>query len=129
MAAALSLSLFLQIDCGKYCIRIPFRRSSRAVRTSCQLNLSRHSFLIMMFPEIGSSTLLDKVIVALSNLKSAILSVVASLCISSGYLSSLAVGSYSDSGNLSLQVGMPCVFYSQQSSPKLDAPFAIKFPE
>nr|GEU38079.1 DNA-directed DNA polymerase [Tanacetum cinerariifolium] len=34
MAAALSLSLFLQIDCGKYYIRIPFRRSSRAVRTS-----------------------------------------------------------------------------------------------
>nr|GEU53412.1 hypothetical protein [Tanacetum cinerariifolium] len=34
MAAALSLSLFLQIDCGKYCIRIPLRRSSRAVRTS-----------------------------------------------------------------------------------------------
>nr|GEX47862.1 zinc finger, CCHC-type, retrotransposon Gag domain protein [Tanacetum cinerariifolium] len=34
MAAALSLSLFLQIDCGKYCIRIHFRRSSRAVRTS-----------------------------------------------------------------------------------------------
>nr|GFA18574.1 hypothetical protein [Tanacetum cinerariifolium] len=34
MVAALSLSLFLQIDCGKYCIRIPFRRSSRAVRTS-----------------------------------------------------------------------------------------------
>nr|GEV23942.1 hypothetical protein [Tanacetum cinerariifolium] len=29
----------------------------------------------------------------------------------------------------SLAVGMPCAFYSQQSSPKLDAPAAIKFPE
>nr|GEZ82158.1 putative reverse transcriptase domain-containing protein [Tanacetum cinerariifolium] len=28
-----------------------------------------------------------------------------------------------------LHVGMPCAFYSQQSSPKLDAPSAIKFPE
>nr|GFA09515.1 hypothetical protein [Tanacetum cinerariifolium] len=34
MAAALSLSPFLQIVCGKYCILIPFRRSSRALRTS-----------------------------------------------------------------------------------------------
>nr|GEW61710.1 hypothetical protein [Tanacetum cinerariifolium] len=34
MVVALSLSLFLQIECGKYCIQIPFRRSSRAVRTS-----------------------------------------------------------------------------------------------
>nr|GFB02826.1 putative ribonuclease H-like domain-containing protein [Tanacetum cinerariifolium] len=34
MAAALSLSLFLQIVCGRYRIQIPFRRSSRAVRTS-----------------------------------------------------------------------------------------------
>nr|GEX18533.1 hypothetical protein [Tanacetum cinerariifolium] len=32
-------------------------------------------------------------------------------------------------GNSSLPVGMPCAFYSQQSSPKLDAPTAIKFPE
>nr|GFB21007.1 hypothetical protein [Tanacetum cinerariifolium] len=39
MAAALSLSLFLQIYCGKYCIRIPFRQSSRAVRTSVELLL------------------------------------------------------------------------------------------
>nr|GEX76665.1 retrovirus-related Pol polyprotein from transposon TNT 1-94 [Tanacetum cinerariifolium] len=34
MAAALSLSPFLQIVCGKYCILIPFRRSSRALRMS-----------------------------------------------------------------------------------------------
>nr|GEY56805.1 uncharacterized mitochondrial protein AtMg00810-like [Tanacetum cinerariifolium] len=34
MVAALSLSPFLQIVCGKYCILIPFRRSSRALRTS-----------------------------------------------------------------------------------------------
>nr|GEV37718.1 retrovirus-related Pol polyprotein from transposon TNT 1-94 [Tanacetum cinerariifolium] len=39
MAAALSLSLFLQIDYGKYCIRISFRRSSRVVRTSVKLLL------------------------------------------------------------------------------------------
>nr|GEY25731.1 retrovirus-related Pol polyprotein from transposon TNT 1-94 [Tanacetum cinerariifolium] len=56
-------------------------------------------------------------------------SAVASLCISSGNLFSLAVGSCSGSGNSSLLVGMPCAFYSQQSSPKLDAPTAIKFPE
>nr|GEY32755.1 putative ribonuclease H-like domain-containing protein [Tanacetum cinerariifolium] len=37
-------------------------------------------------------------------------SAVASLCISSGNLSSLAVGSCSGSG---MQVGMPCAFYSQ----------------
>nr|GFA89991.1 putative ribonuclease H-like domain-containing protein [Tanacetum cinerariifolium] len=43
---------------------------------------------------------------------SAILSVVASLCINSGYFSSLAVGSCSGSGNSSLPVGMPCAFYS-----------------
>nr|GEV35004.1 hypothetical protein [Tanacetum cinerariifolium] len=54
---------------------------------------------------------------------------VASLCISSGNLSSLAVGSCSGSRNSSLPVGTPCVFYSQQSFPKLDAPTAIKFPE
>nr|GEV71526.1 hypothetical protein [Tanacetum cinerariifolium] len=54
---------------------------------------------------------------------------VASLCISSGNLSSLAVESCSGSGNTSLPVGMPCAFYSQKSSPKLDAPTAIKFPE
>nr|GFB71594.1 hypothetical protein [Tanacetum cinerariifolium] len=40
-------------------------------------------------------------------------SAVASLCISSGNLSSLAVGSYSGSGNSSLPVEMPCAFYSQ----------------
>nr|GEY39391.1 hypothetical protein [Tanacetum cinerariifolium] len=56
-------------------------------------------------------------------------SAVASLCISSGNLSSLAVGSCSGSGKSSLAVGMPCAFYSQQSSPKLDAPAAIKFLE
>nr|GEV35427.1 retrovirus-related Pol polyprotein from transposon TNT 1-94 [Tanacetum cinerariifolium] len=39
MAAAVSLSLFLQIDCGRYCIRIPLRRSPRAVRTSVELLL------------------------------------------------------------------------------------------
>nr|GEY84825.1 reverse transcriptase domain-containing protein [Tanacetum cinerariifolium] len=38
---------------------------------------------------------------------------VASLCISSGNLSSLAVGSCSGSGNSSLPVGMPCAFYTQ----------------
>nr|GFA14122.1 hypothetical protein [Tanacetum cinerariifolium] len=54
---------------------------------------------------------------------------VASLCTSSGNLSSLAVGSYFGSGNSSLLVGMLCAFYSQQSSPKLDASAAIKFPE
>nr|GEV86883.1 zinc finger, CCHC-type [Tanacetum cinerariifolium] len=30
-------------------------------------------------------------------------------------------------GTLNLAVGMPCAFYSQQSSPKLDAPSAFKF--
>nr|GFC46181.1 hypothetical protein [Tanacetum cinerariifolium] len=30
-------------------------------------------------------------------------------------------------GTLNLVVGMPCAFYSQQSSPKLDAPSAFKF--
>nr|GEX40504.1 putative nucleotidyltransferase, ribonuclease H [Tanacetum cinerariifolium] len=39
------------------------------------------------------------------------------------------VGTSSGSGNSSLTVGMPYAFYSQQSSPKLDAPSAIKFPE
>nr|GEW13181.1 hypothetical protein [Tanacetum cinerariifolium]GEX36945.1 hypothetical protein [Tanacetum cinerariifolium] len=71
-------------------------------------------------PLIGSTALNIKVIVTLT---------VASLCISSGNLSSLAVGSFPGSGNSSLPVGMPCAFYSQQSSPKLDAPTAIKFPE
>nr|GEW54877.1 hypothetical protein [Tanacetum cinerariifolium] len=42
---------------------------------------------------------------------------------------SLAVGTYTASGNSNLAVGMPCAFYSQQSSPKLDAPSALKFPE
>nr|GEZ39159.1 hypothetical protein [Tanacetum cinerariifolium] len=46
-----------------------------------------------------------------------------------GELSSLAGGTSSGSGNSSLAVGMPCVFYSQQSSHKLNAPSAIKFPE
>nr|GEV30135.1 retrovirus-related Pol polyprotein from transposon TNT 1-94 [Tanacetum cinerariifolium] len=40
---------------------------------------------------------------------------------------SLAVGTYTASGNFLLAVGMPCAFYFQQSSPKLDAPFALKF--
>nr|GEX22114.1 reverse transcriptase domain-containing protein [Tanacetum cinerariifolium] len=40
---------------------------------------------------------------------------------------SLAVGTYTASGNSLLAVGMPCAFYSQQSSPKLDAPSALKF--
>nr|GEV56936.1 hypothetical protein [Tanacetum cinerariifolium] len=40
---------------------------------------------------------------------------------------SLAVGTYTASGNSHLAVGMPCAFYSQQSSPKLDAPSALKF--
>nr|GEZ59211.1 hypothetical protein [Tanacetum cinerariifolium] len=39
----------------------------------------------------------------------------------------LAVGTYTASGNSLLVVGMPCAFYSQQSSPKLDAPSALKF--
>nr|GEY44242.1 hypothetical protein [Tanacetum cinerariifolium] len=56
-------------------------------------------------------------------------SAVASLCISSGNLSSLAVESCSGSRNSSLPVGMPYAFYFQQSSPKLDALTAIKFPE
>nr|GEZ84916.1 hypothetical protein [Tanacetum cinerariifolium] len=30
-------------------------------------------------------------------------------------------------GTLNLAVGMPCAFYCQQSSPKLDAPSAFKF--
>nr|GEX44267.1 hypothetical protein [Tanacetum cinerariifolium] len=50
-------------------------------------------------------------------------------CLQQGELSSLAVGTSSDSGNLSLAVEMPCAFYFQQSSPKLDAPSAIKFLE
>nr|GEV19262.1 hypothetical protein [Tanacetum cinerariifolium] len=45
---------------------------------------------------------------------------------SAGELSSLAVGTSSGSGNLSLVVGMPYAFYSQQSSHKLDAPYEIK---
>nr|GFC53557.1 hypothetical protein [Tanacetum cinerariifolium] len=40
---------------------------------------------------------------------------------------SLVVGTYTASGNSILAVGMPCAFYSQQSSPKLDAPSALKF--
>nr|GEV95547.1 ribonuclease H-like domain-containing protein [Tanacetum cinerariifolium] len=40
---------------------------------------------------------------------------------------SLAMGTYTASGNSILAVGMPCAFYSQQSSPKLDAPSALKF--
>nr|GEW18850.1 hypothetical protein [Tanacetum cinerariifolium] len=40
---------------------------------------------------------------------------VASLCISSGNLSSLALGSCSGSGNSSLPVGMLCAFYSHIS--------------
>nr|GEY83200.1 hypothetical protein [Tanacetum cinerariifolium] len=40
---------------------------------------------------------------------------------------SLAVRTYTASGNSNLAVGMPCAFYSQQSSPKLDAPSAFKF--
>nr|GEX91564.1 hypothetical protein [Tanacetum cinerariifolium] len=39
----------------------------------------------------------------------------------------LAVGTYTASGNSLLAVGMPCAFYSQQSSPKLDAPSALNF--
>nr|GFB17837.1 hypothetical protein [Tanacetum cinerariifolium] len=39
----------------------------------------------------------------------------------------MAVGTYTASGNSLLAVGMPCAFYSQQSSPKLDAPSALKF--
>nr|GEX51986.1 integrase, catalytic region, zinc finger, CCHC-type, peptidase aspartic, catalytic [Tanacetum cinerariifolium] len=41
----------------------------------------------------------------------------------------LVVGTYTASGNSLLAVGMPCAFYSQQSSPKLDAPSALKFSE
>nr|GFB07959.1 ribonuclease H-like domain-containing protein [Tanacetum cinerariifolium] len=40
---------------------------------------------------------------------------------------SLAVGTYTANGNSNLAVGMPCAYYSQQSSPKLDAPSAFKF--
>nr|GEX34744.1 reverse transcriptase domain-containing protein [Tanacetum cinerariifolium] len=40
----------------------------------------------------------------------------------------LAVGTPSTgSGNSLLAVGMPCAFYSQQSSPKLDAPSVLNF--
>nr|GEZ05808.1 hypothetical protein [Tanacetum cinerariifolium] len=39
----------------------------------------------------------------------------------------LAVGNYTASGNTLLAVRIPCAFYSQQSSPKLDAPSALKF--
>nr|GEY59905.1 synaptobrevin, longin-like domain protein [Tanacetum cinerariifolium] len=39
---------------------------------------------------------------------------------------SLAVGTYTASGNSILVVGMPCAFYSQQSSLKLDDPSALK---
>nr|GEY80064.1 hypothetical protein [Tanacetum cinerariifolium] len=56
-------------------------------------------------------------------------SAVGSLYLSRGNLSSLAVEKSSGSGNSSLAVGMPSAFYSQQSSPKLDAPSAIKFPK
>nr|GEY48535.1 hypothetical protein [Tanacetum cinerariifolium] len=52
---------------------------------------------------------------------------VASIIFWQWHQSSLAVGTYTASGNSNLAVGMPCVFYSQQSSPKLDAPFAFKF--
>nr|GEZ16597.1 reverse transcriptase domain-containing protein [Tanacetum cinerariifolium] len=38
----------------------------------------------------------------------------------------LAVGTYTASVNSLLAVGMPCAFYSQQSSSKLDAPSALK---
>nr|GEX42443.1 hypothetical protein [Tanacetum cinerariifolium] len=41
--------------------------------------------------------------------------------------SSLAVVTNTASGNSNLAVGMTCAFYSQQSSPKLDAPDAFKF--
>nr|GFA86842.1 hypothetical protein [Tanacetum cinerariifolium] len=37
IATALSLSPFLQIVCGRYCILIPFRRSSRALQTSLSI--------------------------------------------------------------------------------------------
>nr|GEY78711.1 hypothetical protein [Tanacetum cinerariifolium] len=40
---------------------------------------------------------------------------------------SMVVRTYTASGNSILAVGMPCAFYSQQSSPKLDAPSALKF--
>nr|GEW35158.1 hypothetical protein [Tanacetum cinerariifolium] len=41
--------------------------------------------------------------------------------------SSLAVRTSTACGNSNLAMRMPCAFYSQQSSPKLDAPFAFKF--
>nr|GEW80112.1 hypothetical protein [Tanacetum cinerariifolium] len=44
-------------------------------------------------------------------------------------LSSLALGTSSGSGKSSLAVGMPCAFYYQQSSLKLNALAVIKFPE
>nr|GEY85185.1 zinc finger, CCHC-type [Tanacetum cinerariifolium] len=46
-----------------------------------------------------------------------------------GELFFIAVGMNSGSGNSSLAVEISSAFYSQQSSPKLDAPSAIKFPE
>nr|GFA01960.1 hypothetical protein [Tanacetum cinerariifolium] len=46
----------------------------------------------------------------------------------SGISNLLAVGtSFTGSGNSLLAVGMPCAFYSLQSSPKLDAPSSLKF--
>nr|GEY64092.1 hypothetical protein [Tanacetum cinerariifolium] len=52
MAAALSLSLLLQIVCDRYCIQIPFRRSSNAVRTSIRpvrIRLSKVELLLVAF--------------------------------------------------------------------------------
>nr|GEX78302.1 hypothetical protein [Tanacetum cinerariifolium] len=56
----------------------------------------------------------------------AIFMAVASLFFWQWQLSSLAVGTSSASGNSIPGSGIPCAFYSQQSSPKLDALAAIK---
>nr|GEX49256.1 hypothetical protein [Tanacetum cinerariifolium] len=49
MAAALSLSLFLQIDCGRYFIRIPLRLSSKVVRTLVELLLVAFDTALKVF--------------------------------------------------------------------------------
>nr|GEZ45464.1 hypothetical protein [Tanacetum cinerariifolium] len=54
--------------------------------------------------------------------------IIAVQTLGSGISIPLAVGTYTASGNSLLAVGMPCAFYSQQSSPKLDAPSALKVP-
>nr|GEV23726.1 hypothetical protein [Tanacetum cinerariifolium] len=60
MATALSLSLRLQIVCGRYYIRIPFRRSSNAVRTSVSVSLLIMKFIDPHQPVLLVLILVDK---------------------------------------------------------------------